>query len=161
MASDFLMDLRFLGVTARVKRLSDALSVGIKELYQLNDIDLEPSWHLVLLYLKQQASATMTEIAEALRLSQPAMTKMIHRMMAKGYLEAVREDSDGRKKNIMLTAKARERLPVFERIWTAGQESIREILDSNEEFLEHLEDFESKIRSKGFADRAMERLGED
>lgn len=161
MECDFARELRYLGVTARLKRLSDAFSASIKELYQANGVDLEPSWHLVLLFLKRHSTATMTEIASSLDISQPAMTKMISRMLRKGYLEVVRDETDSRKKNICLSALAVERLPVFERVWRAGQESIREILRTNPELLSALDLLENEIRRKSFKERAMERLGDD
>lgn len=158
MEGHFLRDLEFLGVTARLKRLSDVLTTNIKDLYLANGVDIEPSWHLVFLFLKQHGSATMTEIATSLQLSQPAMVKMINRMIAKEYLDVVPDDDDGRKKNIRLSARARNHLPVFERIWAAGQESIKDIVDAQTAILTHLEYLEEQIRVKSFKDRAMEHL---
>ncbi len=43
MEQDFLKELEFLGVTARIKRLSDSLFYSIKGLYASENIDLEPS----------------------------------------------------------------------------------------------------------------------
>lgn len=161
MGHDFLRDLEYLGVTARLKRLSDILTANIKELYRENRVDIEPSWHLVFLFLKQRTSATMTEMAAALQLSQPAMTKMLSRMIDRGYLNVVGDDADSRKKNIRLSARARKRLPRFERIWAAGQASIREILGTDTAFFVQLERFETQIRAKSFAERAMEHLDDD
>jgi DNA-binding MarR family transcriptional regulator len=154
---DFLRELEFLGVTARLKRLSDGLTASIKELYREAGVDIEPSWHLVLLFLEER-SATLTEIAEALHLSQPAMTKMINRMVARGYLDVVRDVDDSRKKNIRLSARARERLPLFKEIWAAGQAAVREILGSDRAFLHHLERFESRVGERSLADRARARF---
>lgn len=156
--SDFLKDLEFLGVTARLKRLSENLSASIKDYYQATDLDLEPSWHLVLLLLRD-GDATPTEIASSLNLSQPAVTKMIHRMVARGYLEVVPDEADGRKKNVRLSTRARDRLPVFEGIWAAGEAAIREILSDNTAFLGHLEAFEDGVERRGFAERALAHLG--
>lgn len=153
MENDFLKDLEFLGVTARLKRLSDALSASIKEYYRANEIDIEPSWHLVLLFLKD-GPASLKQIADALHLSQPATTKMVQRMIARGYLDAVRHKADRREKNIRLSAKASRRLPKFERVWAAGQAAVRGILVSNCAFLANLEAFENEIGAQSFAQRA-------
>lgn len=161
LSGDFLQDLDHLGVTARLKRLSDTLSASIKELYRSQGVDIEPSWHLVFLYLKEHGSATMTDIATSLRLSQPAMTKMLERMVARGYLEVERDAADGRRKNVRLSARARRRLPRLERIWAAGRATVREILGSDPAFLAQLAEFESRIAKKSFEERTMERLGRD
>lgn len=54
METDFLVGLEYLGVTARIKRLSDTFFYSIKELYKQLGITIEPSWHLVFLILKDQ-----------------------------------------------------------------------------------------------------------
>ena len=161
MEKDFLKELEFLGVTARLKRLSDVLSYSIKELYKANGIDIEPSWHLVFLMLKRQNKSTMTEIADALNLSQAATTKMITRMTKKGYVVVLKDEHDSRKKILQLSEKANTELPKFEKIWDAGQKSIREILEPNMEFFKYLEEFETQINNKSFKDRAIEHLKND
>ena len=161
MGKDFLKDLGFLGVTARLKRLSDALSYSIRELYKIYDFDIEPSWHLVFLILKKEEQVSLTELAEALLFSQPAMTKMITRMKAKDYVDISASDTDGRMKIIMLSKKAKKELPRFEKVWGAGQNSIKEIFEENTMFMKSLEDFENQIIIKGFKQRALERLNND
>ncbi|NOU59122.1 MarR family winged helix-turn-helix transcriptional regulator [Marinifilum caeruleilacunae] len=158
MERDFLKELEFLGVTARLKRLSDNLSYSIKDLYQQKDLDIEPSWHLVILLLKKQESSTMSEIADLLQLSQAAATKMLNKMIQKGYLISVRDEKDNRKKMIQLSDKAKLELPKFEKVWNAGQSSIRDILQSNTDFLNNLSDFEDKLKEKSFQQRALEHL---
>lgn len=154
---DFLKSLELLGVTARLKRLSDALTANIKELYREQGADIEPSWHAVLLYLRER-TATQSEIANALRLSQPAMTKMIQRMTAKGYLEVLDDDEDGRKNIVRLTRLARRRLPALEKIWQAGRRAVAEILRGNMDFLRHLEAIETKFNRADFLQRASKHL---
>jgi len=161
MKNDYLRELGHLGVTARLKRLSDVLTCSIKDLYKAIGLDIEPSWHLVFLMLKSEERCTMKEIADAFQMSQPAVTKMIARMMKKGYVTIARDRSDGRKRVLRLSRKAKLRLPKFERIWHAGQDSIREILASNKDFLGNLEKLEKELDRKSFAERAMERVDDD
>ena len=160
MPADFLRELEFLGVTARLKRLSEGLSTSIRELYRASGVDLEPSWHLVLLYLEGR-TATPSEIAASLELSQPAVTKMIDRMVRKGYLDVRPEEADARKKNIRLSARARDRMPDFARIWAAGRAAVRDILGHDTAFLRQLAALEDRVGRKGFAERALEHLGRD
>lgn len=158
MDDDFLRELEYLGVTARLKRLSDAFSTGIRELYKAAGVDIEPSWHLVLIKLKRQGQGTMSELAEAFHMSQPAVTKMIGRMVQKGYLTVSRCEKDGRTRVLRLSTKAERRLPQFEKIWRAGRASIREMLRSNRDFLQGLDKLEAEVRRRDFKDRAMKHL---
>ena len=80
MDADYLKTLGHLGVTARIKRLSDTLFYSIRELYRQLGVDMEPSWHLVFLILKQEGKVTMQELSNQLHLSKPAVTKMIKKM---------------------------------------------------------------------------------
>ena len=155
---DFLSELGLLGVTARLKRMNDILSASIKDLYKENGIEIEPSWHLIFLILKKKESMTMIEIAEALQLSQPALTKMITRMKNKGYVEVQRDQADSRKKNISLSTKAIAELPRFEEVWNAGQKSVGDILRSNPQFFKCLELFETEVKDKSFKERAIEHM---
>ncbi len=160
MQPDFLRELEYLGVTARLKRLSDTLSASIKDYYKANGVDIEPSWHLVLLYLDGR-SAPLTELASGLRLSQPAATKMVQRMIERGYLEEERDEADGRKKLVRLSTHAKRRMPRLRRVWAAGQATVREILGADRSFLDELAQFEDRIAEKGFAERAGARLARD
>jgi len=161
MERDFLKDLELLGVTARLKRLSDELSTSIKSLYKKNGLDIESGWHLFFLILLERQEITMVEIANELHLSQPAVTKMVNRMQKKGYLEVNRDEVDSRKKNLTLSKKALNELPKFKKVWNAGKKSIRDILASNESFLPSLEKFEIQITKMDFENRATEYLKND
>jgi len=156
---DFLQDLGPLGVTARIKRLSDALTASIKELYRAQGLDLEPSWHLVLLLLAERA-ATPTEIAAALHLSQPATTQMLRRLDARGYLRFDPNEDDARSKRVRLSPLARRRLPRFERVWAAGRAAVTELVEREAGFLRGLGRLESRLEERGFRARVEEHLDE-
>ena len=92
MKNDFLKELGHLGLIARLKRSSDAILYSIREMYKSENLDIEPNWHLVFLILKKHETRTMTEIAEAFQLSQPAIVKIINKMKEKGYIDC-KEDA--------------------------------------------------------------------
>ena len=161
MENDFLRDLEYLGITARIKRLSDVLSTSIRELYKIQGLEIEPSWHLVFLILKRKKSASMGEVAADLNLSQPALTKMVRRMISKGYIEVFRDESDFRKKILRLSSKAEAEFPKFEILWEAGCKAVKEIMELNPEFSGALEQFEDAVYQKSFKDRAIGYLETD
>lgn len=158
MDEDFLKELGHLGITARLKRLSDSISSDIRALYKDQNMDIEPSWHLVFLLLQKYETRTMSEISAAFRMSLPAIFKMISKIEDKGYVEVTRDRQDGRKKQVQLTQKAIDELPKFERIWHAGQKAIQEVLTANREFYDSLEKFEQALQHKDFEKRASENL---
>lgn len=158
MENDFLSALGYLGLTARIKRLSDSLSGSIRELYQSEQVDLEPSWHLVILVLKDREKVNMRELAESLKLSQPAVTKMIGKMKQRGIVKVSAGKVDQRQKHVSLSAKTQKLLPQYEQIWEAGRRAIEEMLGRNAAFMESLADFEARHIEKDFKNRAKEQL---
>lgn len=158
MTKDFLNDLEYLGVTARIKRLSDSLHYSMKELYATQGIDIEPSWHLIFIILKKNKSMSFVELAEKLNISKPALTKMISRMLGKGYINILGDTSDNRKKMVSLSDKAISSLPMFEKVWEAGQKAVQDMLAKNQHFLGSLSKFESKHSKLSFSDRALKYL---
>ncbi len=153
---DFVQDLSYLGVTARLKRLSDVFSASIRDYYQHYRIDLEPSWHLVLLYVESVEHCSLKELAEALSYSQPAVTKLVGGMTKKNYLTIDSDTTDKRKKVISLTDKARSKMPLFKGVWESGARAVEQMLDSNPHFLDSLMLLEKAFDDHSFKLRALE-----
>ena len=161
MKNDFLKELGYLGLIARLKRLSDSIFYNIREVYKLENFDIEPNWHLVFLLLKKHKTRTMTEIAQSFQLSQPAIVKIISKMKKKGYIDIINDIKDNRKRQLRLSQKAIRELPRFEKLWSVGKESIKEMLEENEVFLDLLEKLEQNIENKSFKERVLNRLQND
>ncbi len=158
MKEDYLKELEHLGLIARLKRLSDNMLYSIRDIYKIKGFDIEPNWHIVFLLLKKYRSRTMTQISDSLGLSQPAIVKMINKMKESGYIEVVVDSVDNRKKQLMLSKKAKKELPTFEKVWSRGEATIAELLTKNKTFTSQLEDIEKQLEEKSFKDRVMSRL---
>ena len=161
MKNDFLKELGYLGVIARLKRVSDSIFYSIREVYKLENMDIEPNWHLVFLILKKHKTRTMTEIAKSFHLSQPAIVKIINKMRNKGYIDIIKDTHDNRKRQLQLSKKAKSELPRFEKLWSVGQQTIKEMLEESELFLVLLEKFEQQIEQKSFKGRVLNHLKND
>lgn len=158
--NDFLKEIEYLGVTARIKRLNDAITYSIKDLYRVQNMDIEPSWHLIFLLLKKNKQLSLVELSKRIQISQPAITKVIKKMMHKGYVKQSTSKSDSRVKIIELTQKSYQYFPKWQRVWNAGQKAIAEILEDNAVFLSALSAFENQHWEQPFKERAQ-RLLED
>ncbi len=152
MKNDFLAELGYLGFIARLKRLSDVMLYSIRDVYQQRGFDIEPNWHLVFIYLKQNGASTMTDLAESFGLSQPAVVKIINKMKQKGYLEVASDEEDNRKRVLMLSQKAKDRLPVFESVWKGGESSIEDMLQGLNLY-EEFKQFEDQVLLESFDKR--------
>ncbi len=158
---DYLKELGYLGLIARLKRLSDGMLYSIRDVYKLKAFEIEPNWHFVFLSLKQHETRTMTQLSGAFGLSQPALVKIINKMKKKGYLDFIQDDKDKRKTQLRLSQKAKNELPHFEKVWNAGQNSIAKMLNEDQTFMSKLEDLERLLKQQGFKDRILEQLLEN
>lgn len=159
MENDFLKELEYVGLIARFKRLSDSMLQSVRDLYDLKELDIEPNWHLVFLILKKHEQRTMTEMAEAFQMSLPGVHKMVRKMRKKGYLEITKDEHDSRKRQIQLSEKARDKLPMFEKIWAAGRDSLKEIIEETD-IREKLKTVEQRLEHTNFKDRVLRNLNE-
>ena len=156
--NDFLKEIEYLGITARIKRLNDALTYSIKDLYKSQGMDIEPSWHLIFLLLKKNKQLSLVELSKQMQISQPAITKVIKKMIAKGYVKQMTSSSDHRVKIIELTTKSHQAFPKWEKVWDAGQKSIAQILEDNKAFLNALTKFENQQSNQSLSERAQQLL---
>jgi len=157
MEEDFLIEMGYPGLTARLKRLSDLFVYQTKEFYKEHNLDIEPNWHMIFLILKKHNQLTVMEISELLHLSHPAIVKLINKMKKKGYIDSVKDKNDYRKYQLTLSKKAKESLPVLEAYWSAGEQALEELLEGNRKLLEQLSIVEKNIEDSDFKTR-MEQL---
>lgn len=155
MQDDFLQSLEFVGFTARIKRISDGLLYDARNVYKEIDFDIEPNWHLIFLLLKKEGELTVTQIAQKLKFSHPAVVKIVKKMKERGYVLSGADEHDSRKQLLKLSPKSLHELPRFEREWDQIQEVIQEFVDVD--FLQKLAEMEKKLEEKGLFQRCKDR----
>ncbi len=158
MKTDYLKELGHLGLIARLKRLSDSVLYNIRDIYAEYDLDIEPNWHLVFLYLEEKEMATISDMSHAFHQSQPGLVKVIERMKRRGYVTSANDKQDSRKRQITLTTKAKKQLPLFKEIWAQGEASIKNLLRGNKEFMLQLDNLEKQLAETSFSSRVLKRL---
>ena len=137
---DFIDYLKYYGLTARIKRLSDNLNTEARKIYHYLGYDIEPNWHLIFLLLKKEEELSVTEIANRLKLSHPAIVKIIKRMKELDYVVSFQDKNDSRKHLLSLSSKSKEKLPQFEIEWKKIQDIVKEY--ANDDFLDNIQYFE-------------------
>ncbi|WP_047247002.1 MarR family winged helix-turn-helix transcriptional regulator [Maribacter thermophilus] len=149
---------QYLTFTARLKRISDSLLYGAKDLYKTLNLEIEPNWHLVFLLFKEKNTLTITEIAENIKISQPGVIKIVNKMKAKDYLKAETDKRDHRIQLLKLTTKAKKELPKLDKVWFAGEKTIKELLDNNTDIFDQLDKIENAIAESNYKDRTLIHL---
>ncbi|MEO9870036.1 MarR family winged helix-turn-helix transcriptional regulator [Ekhidna sp.] len=161
MQYDFVNELGYLGLSVRLKRLSDAMVHSGRQMYKSLDLDIEPNWFLIFRLLQKYNQLSVTEIAAKLHFSHPSIITMINKMETAGYLNSSVDKSDSRKTNFTLSKKAEENLPRFEEIWTAGTEGVRKLFPEENNFMDQLEALEIHYSQKDFKTRTLNELGNE
>lgn len=122
--NDFPRELRTLGLTVRLRRVADAIIHDARRLYRELGIDIEPNWHIVLLLIERHPGIGVAEIARRLGMSHPSVSTLVGQIAERGYLDITDDPSDGRRRAVSLTRKAKRILPRLKRIWDAGGGAI-------------------------------------
>ncbi len=158
MDEDFLIAMGYSGLTGRLKRLSDSFIYTTKQYYRDHGLEIEPNWHMIFLLLKKHEKLTVMEMADALRLSHPAIVQLVNKMKKKGYVDSVRDQDDHRKFQLTLSRKALEKLPELELYWEAGNDALKEIMEQQTIILDQLEILEKNIGEADFRERSERNL---
>ena len=154
MNQDFLIEMGFPGLTGRLKRLSDSFVYSTREYYRSHGLEIEPNWHMIFLLLKKNKQLTITEIAEALHLTHPAIVQLVNKMKKKGYITATKDPKDQRKSQLMLSKKALNKLPEIETYWKAGNKGLEEIMEHRDHILKELSILENNLEKEDFKERS-------
>lgn len=83
----------------------------------LGRIGLHPGQETVLKLLADEDGQTMSQLAQALSVQPPTVTKMITRLAAQNLVRRVASENDGRLARVQLTDVGRARIEDIDRAW--------------------------------------------
>lgn len=127
-----------------------------KSIYVNSPLDIEPNWHIIFLLLKEKKELPVTEIAQILGFSHPAIIKIAKKMTNQGYLDIVNHPSDSRKKLLRLSEKSLKKLEEFEAQWKVIGSVIKEVVDKK--FLDKLDKVETLVNNKTLVERYKAKI---
>lgn len=114
------------GVGAQLRRLSERIDREAHSVYKLVGLHFEQRWVGVLILLIEREAATVGELAQALRITQPSVSQTLHSLRTAKLVSSVRDPGDPRrriqrltKSGLALVEKAR---PVWEALIKVAQE---------------------------------------
>ena len=119
---DLVNELSELAIATRLKRLSERLSTDVSKIYKESEVDFEARWFLILSLLEREKLMAITEIAESLQLSHPAIVQLVQELMQKNLIKATADKQDARKRMISLTATGKKTLIQIEPVLASIKE---------------------------------------
>ena len=159
--TDFMSQLGYLSMAARMKRLSDHIMHSARQFYRSEGIDIEPNWYLVFLLLKERKCMSITEMGEALHFAHPTVITLVRKMHSNGYLTFHSDPNDSRRQLVRLSEKAVDKLQLFEKMWHAAYESVRELFQGNGQFLAQLDELLAHYEETDFKTRTENALNHE
>ncbi|BDX08328.1 bifunctional helix-turn-helix transcriptional regulator/GNAT family N-acetyltransferase [Planctobacterium marinum] len=120
----------FLGT--RLKRLSDHLYDEVDKIYKRHEIALSSRITAIIFLLYQDGDAAITEIADALGITHPAVNQMSKKLSQQGYINARPDDKDERRRLLSLTPAGKELVEQLVPIWENLQYCLDDMLKASE-----------------------------
>lgn len=142
-------------------RLLNAMDADIARLYTDRGVTgVRPRFVGPLIRLGHRGGMTIRQLAESLEVTHSAMSQTVAALQRDG-LVASSVGADARTREVALTDRARELLPLLEAEWRATEEAVAE-LDAEIPYAltEVVRDIEAALARRSFHDRIADRIAE-
>lgn len=115
--ADFVESLGALTFDHRFKRMLQRLLGEADDIYRSLGLPIKARWCSTLLLLEEEGGLTVTEVAERLRLSHPAVVQSLEDMASTGLVRKVQDPLDGRRRLLSLSPKGKRWMPRLRDVW--------------------------------------------
>ena len=157
-ATDFVSSLGSLTLDHRFKRLMNELLAQADVLYRELGLPLKPRWCSMLQLLESRGPLSVGEVADALKLSHPAVVQILDDMRASRLVSRRKSQIDARRRVVALTSTGEDWMPVFHRVWRALTHAQDEVFSGSGEWLALVARAEAELDRKPVSKRARARL---
>ncbi|MCA9970333.1 MAG: MarR family transcriptional regulator [Anaerolineales bacterium] len=103
--------------------------------FRLNEIGLYAGQEAILLHLIQHDGLSQTELAQALGVEAPTVTKSLARLVKAGYVRRQRDPVDGRIWRVYITPQGRKLEQAIRAIWTEIEAQVSSGLSDTEQIV--------------------------
>src|SRR5262245_38776874 len=124
---DFVKSLGALTLAHRFYRLMNRLLDAHEAVYRSLGLPIKPRWVSTLLLLHEHGPLAVTDVAERLVLTHPAVNQLTQDIAAAGLVADARDKADGRRRLLRLTPKALELMPTLKRVWAEFERTQRAV----------------------------------
>jgi DNA-binding MarR family transcriptional regulator len=156
---NIIEELGSLALATRLKNLSERLAKDVAAIYKASDFDFEPRWFAVIYALKDGDELAVTELAQMLQQTHPAVNQVANVLVKKKLIIESKDDADQRKRMLKLSnsglSLVEQMEPIWEKIQIANAKLIEESVSS---FLGNIKLIENALDEKSMYDRVKELL---
>jgi DNA-binding MarR family transcriptional regulator/GNAT superfamily N-acetyltransferase len=145
---DALKGLGALGLGSRLKRLSEHMMKETQLVYDYFNIDFDPYLFPVIKIINHYEGITNSEIREKLKLTQPAITQAINKLIKKELVVVINDNIDKRKKIIRISKKGKATIKTMEPLWVIIDNVIKSFTNQPSNcLLEHINKIENQLKN--------------
>ncbi|OGD18593.1 MAG: hypothetical protein A2Y69_05880 [Candidatus Aminicenantes bacterium RBG_13_59_9] len=159
---DFIKELGYLAIASRMKRLTDGLLKGGSEAYRSLGLDFEPRWFTLFYFLHAEGSPlSIKEIADALKVSHPAVIQTAQMLAKKGLIRSSRDSKDKRKRRLALTPKGKELAVSLDPVWGCFGSAAAELFaGAGIDMLDAVQRVEAELDREEMGSRIIRKIKE-
>jgi len=114
-------------IGARLRRLSEAFDADTARVYAELGIAFEQRWFGVMNQLVLNGSATVGELAAALRITHASVSQTRTSLERAGLVASARDREDARRRRLILTEAGRDLAGRLAPVWAAFEDAAREL----------------------------------
>lgn len=159
MERNIIEELGSLALATRLKNLSERLAKDVAAIYKASDFDFEPRWFAVIYALKDGDELAVTELAQMLQQTHPAVNQVANVLVKKKLVVESKDDADQRKRMLKLSESGfnlvNQMEPIWEKVQIANGELIEESVPS---FLSNIKQIEIALDRRSMFDRVNDLL---
>lgn len=160
--SDLVRRLGPLAFASRLKRLSDRLYRDMSRVYAELDTDFESRWFLVLYLLAEQSPLGVTNVADRLGLTHPAVNQIVGAMSRHRLVHSRRDPTDERRRLLSLTPGGRRLFERLRPVWQIVSEKSRDAMtESGLDWIAALDRLEAVLDERSMYERVSTALRRD
>ena len=152
-----LHDYGSLLLGSRLRKVSEALYAGVDDVYRGAGIDLPSRCFPILLLLRAHGSLGISELAEKLGQTHPAVSQMSRKLLRHRVVKESPDPEDDRRRLLSLSAHGRSVMARLEPVWKAIVAAVAD-LESHHPLSQHLTAVDQALEAHGFAARIRSRL---
>ncbi len=157
--ADHMQSYGSLSLGSRLKRLSDQMMQDVTDIYKAQGVNLNPAFFPLFNLLHLHGPLSVTEAAELLNVTHPAISKISRKMQTEGWITKTVDANDERRQLLKLTPQSEELVIIIAPIWHEIKSHLDRLMAAQEHpLLSALNDFEQKLKQQGFVTSVLANL---
>ena len=162
MAEDIIRTFGYLALGSRFRRIGERLQADTQQIIDRSGISIQAGQCPMLAAIGRHEAMTIGDLAEAVGISQPGVTRTISQLVTQGLVEMRTSEEDQRRKLVSLTAAGHDFVEYAHReLWPKIEAAVQDLCaELSGPLLDQLAGIEDGLAEKSLQERTK-TLSED